>query len=210
MRGEWTPASLRLIAITDSLHDGIDGLASRARLAVSGGATMLQLRLMGETPRVLVDVARALLTAAPSTPLIVSGRADVALAAGADGVYVGSDDLTAAVLRRAMPSGFVIGASVGDETDVARSSGADFVGIGPVFSSGTHDSGVSIGVARFATLALMCGLPAVAIGGVSAANVARVMAARAAGVAVISALFASADPMRAAREMRDAQDASGS
>ncbi len=204
------PASLRLIAITDSLRDGIDGLAARAQRAVMGGATMLQLRLKEETARTLVEVARALCAAAPSVPLLINDRVDVALAAGAHGVHVGVDDLSPASLRKVLPPEFVIGASVGTESEVARAAGADYVGIGPVFGTGSKsDAGVAIGIDRFVELARRCGVPAVAIGGVSAANAGDVMAAGASGIAVISALFASADPSQAARALRSAQDATG-
>ncbi|MEP6620155.1 MAG: thiamine phosphate synthase [bacterium] len=204
------PASLRLIAITDSVHDGIDGLCARAMAAVLGGATMLQLRLKDETPRTLVDVARALRAIAPRIPLLVNDRVDVALAAGAQGVHVGVDDISPDALRRIAPASFIIGASVGGEAEVARAIGADYVGIGPVFATGSKtDAGVAIGVDRFAELARLCGVPAVAIGGVTAQNTPALMAAGAAGIAVISALFASADPMQAARALRSAQDAIG-
>jgi thiamine-phosphate pyrophosphorylase len=211
MPSRWDPASLRLIAITDSLRDGIDGLASRALSAVLGGATMIQLRLQDESPRRLVEVARALRAAVPQVPLLVNARADVAMAAGAQGVHVGVDDLSPAALRKILPRELVIGVSVGDDTEVARSAGADYVGIGPVFAAGIRsDASTAIGLARFAEIARLCGLPAVAIGGVSADNAAAVMSAGASGIAVISALFSSPDPTKAARVLRAAQDASGS
>jgi thiamine-phosphate pyrophosphorylase len=204
------PAALRLVAITDSLRDGIDGLVARAAAAVEGGATMLQLRLKDETPRTLVDVARALRRVAPRVPLLVNDRADVALAADADGVHVGFDDVSPAALRRVVPARFVIGASVGAEDEIERAAGADYVGIGPVFMTGSKtDAGTAIGVARFAELARLCGVPAVAIGGISPENVGAVLAAGASGVAVISAVFAAADPMLAARALRAAQGANG-
>ena len=206
----WDPASLRLIAITDSLRDGIDGLASRALSAVLGGATMIQLRLNDESPRTLVEVARALRAALPHVPLLVNARADVALAAGAQGVHVGVEDIAPAVLRRIVSREFVIGVSVGDDAEVARSAGADYVGIGPVFGTGsTAGAGTAIGIVRFAEIAGLCGLPAVAIGGVSAENAGAVMMAGASGIAVISALLSSPDPTQAARALRAAQDASG-
>ena len=207
----WDPASLRLIAITDSLFDGIDGLTSRAVRAVLGGATMIQLRLRDESPRTLVDVARALRGAMPDVPLLVNARGDVALAAGAQGVHVGVDDMSPAALRRILPRNLIIGASVGDDTHVARSAGADYVGIGPVFRPGnTAGASTAMGVARFAALARLCGLPAVAIGGVTAENAGAVMAVGASGIAVISALLSSPDPTQASRALRAAQDASGS
>ena len=143
------PASLRLIAITDSLRDGIEGLTARAVSAVLGGATMLQLRLKDETPRTLVEIARALRAAMPDVPLLVNDRADVALAAGAQGVHVGVDDISPASLRRVLPREMVIGASVGDESEVSRAVGADYVGIGPVFGTGSKsDAGVGMASAR--------------------------------------------------------------
>ena len=204
------PSMLRLIAITDSLRDGIDGLCARAMGSVLGGATMLQLRLKEESARTMVEVARALRAIAPRIPVLVNDRADVAMAAGAQGVHVGVDDVAPAALRRIVPPGFIIGASVGDDTEVARTVGADYVGIGPVFTTGSKsDAGIAIGIERFAELARRCGVPAVAIGGVSADNAAALMASGASGLAVISALFSSADPMQAARALRSAQDASG-
>lgn len=203
--------SLRLVAITDSLHDGIDGLTARASAAVRGGATMLQLRLPGESVRTLVLAARALRQAAPGVPLLVNDRADVALAAGADGVHVGTDGLSPMALRRILPAPYIIGFSVGEQHDVVRSTGADYVAIGPVFSSGGGTgSSDAIGMARFVELATACGVPALAIGGIALTNARDVIAAGACGVAVISALFGVPDPMLAARAIRSALDASGS
>ncbi|MES2178549.1 MAG: thiamine phosphate synthase [Gemmatimonadota bacterium] len=192
------PASLRLIAITDSLRDGIDGLASRAARAVLGGATMIQVRLEHESPRTLVESARAIVHAVAPAPVLVSARADVALAAGAHGVYSSVDDLSPAILRRFVPEGFIIGVSLGSEADLTRVTGADFVGIGPLFSSGASGAAVGLGLDRFAALARRAALPAVAIGGIAADNVRDVMRAGASGVAAISAVFASSDAMVAA------------
>jgi thiamine-phosphate pyrophosphorylase len=203
--------ALRLIAITDSLRDGIPGLTARARQAVTGGATMLQLRLPDESPRTLVEVARALRLAMPDVPLLVNERADVALAADAQGVHLNFDGLPPAAIRRFVPKRFIIGASIGDEAECGRAIDADYVGIGPVFAASVGTgSGSAMGVARFSEIARRCGVPAVAIGGISTANVITVMRAGAAGVAVISALLSSADPMQAARDLRAALDASGS
>jgi thiamine-phosphate pyrophosphorylase len=201
--------SVRLIAITDSLRDGPRGLALRAAAAVFGGATMIQLRLKEESARSLVEIARTILAMVPDVPLVVNDRADVALAAGAAGVHVGVDDLAPALLRRVAPPGFIIGVSVGRDDEVARAAGADYVGIGPVYPTGSKtDAGAAIGAARFAELAKRCALPAVAIGGITSGRVPDVMQVGAAGVAVISALFGASDPTLAARALRSALDAS--
>ena len=172
---------------------------------------MITLRLPGESPRVLAEAARALMNAAPEVPLLVSGRVDVALAVGAAGVHLGPEDLPAAIVRRFAPEGLVIGASAGGTSEVLRAAGADFVAIGPVFPvTGTAGASLegAMGSDGFSALAKECGLPAVAIGGVSPANARMLMTAGAAGVAVISALFGAADPMGAARALRSSLDAS--
>jgi len=171
---------------------------------------MVQLRLKEESARSLVEIARMVRAMIPEVPLIVNDRADVALAAEADGVHVGVDDLSPALLRRIVPPGFIIGASVGSDEEVDRSVGADYVGIGPVYATGSKsDAGAAIGTDRFAELARRCALPAVAIGGISAESVAEVRSAGARGIAVISALFGAADPTAAARALRASMDASG-
>jgi len=205
--------ALRLVAVTDSLHDGVDGLARRAAAAVAGGATMLTLRLPGESPRVLAEAARALRAAAPGVPLLVSDRVDVALAVDADGVHLGSNDLSAAAVRRFAPRRLVIGVSVGSAQEAGRAGGADFVAVGPVYAASlaTSDAGqerVAMGVVRFAELVTECGLPAIAVGGVSTSNASALMAAGASGVAVISALLGADDPTVVARALRSALGAS--
>ena len=197
---------LSLVAITDDLRDGRDGLVTRAQAAVRGGATMVQVRLKDADARTLVEVARALVSALP-VPVIVNDRVDVALAAGAAGVHVGADDLPVAAVRRLAPPEFIVGASVGCDAEVAGSRGADYVGIGPVYGTTSKlDAGQAIGVPEFVRLARACALPAVAIGGITPDRVAPLIAAGASGVAVIRAVFSAADPERAARAMRLASE----
>ena len=200
----FVPDSLRLIAITDDVRDGVDGLVRRAEAAVRGGATMIQLRLKEIDPRDLLMVARALVTSLP-VPVIVNDRADVALAAGASGVHVGIDDIPASALRRIVPPGFIIGASVGTDAEVPGAVGADYVGIGPIFPTVSRgEAGDAMGIAEFARLAMCAALPAVAIGGIDASNVRQVLDAGANGVAVIRAIFAAPDPERAAQALSSA------
>lgn len=198
------PRVLTLIAITDGMADGEAGLLHRAAAAARGGATMLQLRLKDADARSLVEVARALVDAMP-IPVVVNDRVDVALASGAAGVHLGVDDLPVSAARSIAPDGFIIGVSVGNDDEVAGATGADYAGIGPVFGTVSKpDAGGAIGVAEFARLSARTGLPSVGIGGVTPENAGDVIAAGAAGVAVISALLAATDPERAARSLRSA------
>ena len=166
---------------------------------------MIQLRLKQVDPRELLVVARALVSL--PVPIIVNDRADVALAAGAAGVHVGVGDVPARALREIVPPGFIIGASVSSDEEAARAAGADYVGIGPVFATtSTPDTSVALGLAEFTRLATRAALPAVAIGGINPANCRDALGAGASGVAVIRAIFAAADPERAARELSSATE----
>jgi thiamine-phosphate pyrophosphorylase len=201
------PAALTLLAITDDLRDGIDGLVARAERAVAGGATMVQLRLKGIDARTEVEAARRLV-AATAVPVIVNDRADIALAAGAAGVHLGADDLAVSAVRKFTGTDFIIGASVGGDTEVPFAAGADYVGIGPVFGTATKaDAGMAIGIDELARLARACApIPAVAIGGITAeqagALMARAGAAGVRGVAVVRAVFGNPAPDEAARALR--------
>ena len=192
-----------MVAITDDLRDGVDGLRERAAAAVRGGATMIQLRLKDLDPRDLLLAARALVSL--PVPVIVNDRADVALAVGAAGAHVGVGDVPAHALRRVVPPGFIIGASVGTDDEATSSAGADYVGIGPVFPTSTRtDIGLALGLTEFTRLAERAGVPAVAIGGINASNHREALGAGACGIAVIRAIFAAPDPERAARELSSA------
>ncbi len=196
--------ALLLIAITDDLRDGVDGLVARAAAAARGGATMVQLRLKLADARVMVEVARRLVATLP-VPVVVNDRLDVALAAGAAGVHVGADDVPAVALRPRVPEGFIIGASVGSEADVPLADGADYVGIGPIWATESKsDAGDAIGCEAFERLRRLAWRPAVAIGGVDSGNAREVMRAGASGIAVIRAVFGVPDPAEAARALRSA------
>jgi thiamine-phosphate pyrophosphorylase len=193
--------ALRLIAITDNLRDGIEGLVARAAGAVRGGATMVQVRLKDADARTAVAVARRLAQELP-VPVTVNDRADIAIAAGAAGVHVGADDLPVDVIRAMSPPGFIIGASYGSDEELDGTRGADYVGIGPVFATGTkRDAGTAIGPEGFARLRARTGLPAVGIGGIDERNARVVVDAGATGIAVVSSILGATDPERAARAL---------
>jgi len=192
---------VRLIAITDDVRDGQTGLIARASAAVEGGATSIQLRLKDVAARDLVSLAQELVKAV-RVPVIVNDRADVAIAAGAAGVHLGPDDVPVSAIRAFAPPGFIIGTSVGLDAEIPNAAGADYVGIGPVFNTGSKkDAGRAIGVAEFSRLAVATGLPAVGIGGITPANARQVIDAGAAGVAAISSVFGATDPRSAAKEI---------
>lgn len=194
---------LRLVAITDNLRDGIDGLTRRAVASRRGGATMIQLRLPDEGARTLTAATRALV-AAVGIPVVVHARTDVALAAGAAGVHLGVHDIAVADVRRLCGADFVIGRSAATDEDFRRAEGADYVALGPAFDVDRRRSGAALGTAEFERLARSTGLPVVAVGGISPETAPEAIRAGACGVALISGIFGAPDPETAAREVRSA------
>jgi thiamine-phosphate pyrophosphorylase len=193
------PKILRLVAITDDVEDQRSMLVDRVAAAVRGGATSVQVRLKRATPREVVEITKTIVSKVP-VPVIVNDRADIAMASGAAGVHVGEADLPVTAIRRFAPPGFIIGASLGGESELPNAKEADYVGIGPLFSTDTKgDAGKAIGIEGFKKLAGLVECPAVAVGGLTAERAAQVMAAGGAGVAVINAIFRGADPESSAR-----------
>lgn len=194
---------LRLIAITDNLRDGVDGLRARAQAARRGGATMIQVRLPDESARVLLSLTRMLVTSL-DIPVVVHGRIDVALAAGAGGVHLGVHDVSVQDTRRLVGAGLIIGRSAATVDDLALAATASYVTVGPVFAPNARRPASSLGISNFKTLAQAAGVPVVAIGGITAATAGDVMQAGATGVALISGILGVSDPEGAARALRSA------
>jgi len=195
------PRILRLVAITDDAEDQRSTLVERVAAAVRGGATSVQVRLKSASPREVVEITRKIIGQV-SVPVIVNDRADIALAAGAAGVHVGEADLPVSAIRRFAPASFIIGASLGGDAELLNAKEADYVGIGPVFSSDSKsDAGDAIGVEGFKRLAALVQLPAIAVGGITPDRALQIMVHGAAGVAVVNAIFMAADPESAARAL---------
>ena len=182
-------------------------LADVVRAAVAGGVTCVQLREKEASAREFVAAARELLALLRplGVPLIVNDRIDVALAAGADGVHVGQQDLSVADARRLGPPGWIVGVSAESVADAARAErdGADYVGASPIFATPTKaDHAPPLGLAGLRALRAATKLPLVAIGGLHAGNARDVVRAGADGLAVVSAIVAADDPRAAAAELR--------
>lgn len=188
-----------MVVTDDALVAGHD-LADLGRAVERGGASAVQLRLKRVEARELADAARRLLGAV-RIPVLINDRPDVALAVGAAGVHLGPDDLPAALARRIVPAGFVIGASVGSETEAAAGGAADYWGIGPWSVTSTKpDAGEALGPEGFGRLVrLSDGRPCIAIGSVRPGDVPHVLAAGGVGVAVASGILAAADVEAATR-----------
>lgn len=171
----------------------------QARAALNGGVGVIQLRDKGASSLRLYEAARAMraLTRAAGALLIVNDRVDVALAAGADGVHLGPDDLPVAVVRSLLPPGMLLGASAGTvaEAVAAERDGADYLGVGAVYEARTSkaDADAPVGVERVAAVRAAVHIPIVGIGGIKVENLDPVILAGADGVAVITGIVAAPD-----------------
>jgi len=196
-----------LYVITDSIIGNGLSHAEMARLAVAGGADIIQLRDKALSCRELLKEASEIreVTLATGALFIVNDRLDVALAAGADGVHLGQDDLSVEMAREIAPEDFIIGVSVGDldEALSAEAGGADYVALSPTFSTPSKaNAGPGHGLDVLSAISSAVSIPLIAIGGIGPENVGQVISSGADGVAVISAVVGQEDVSGAAQEMK--------
>jgi thiamine-phosphate pyrophosphorylase len=173
--------------------------------ALAAGTRVVQLRDKRALGGALLAEARDLVARchAHDALLIVNDRADVAVAAGADGVHVGQEDLPLAAARQVVGPDLLVGVSASfvHEAVAAEREGADYVGFGAMFPTGTKSDAEHAGPALLAEVRRRVRLPLVAIGGITAANAPEVLAAGADLLAVVSAISSAPDPEAAAREL---------
>jgi len=206
------PGWLTLYLVTDRRMRPDRPLPELVRRAVAGGVTCVQLREKeiegGEFYRLALAVGEAL--AGTGVPLIINDRVDVAAAVPCAGVHLGQKDLPLEAARRILGPGAVIGISVNTPAEAlaAARGGADYLGAGPAFPTGTKlDTDPVLGPAGLRAVAAAVAIPVVAIGGIHAGNVGELRGIGLAGVSVVSAICAAPDPAAAATALRDAWNA---
>ena len=197
---------LSLYLVLDPELCGEYGMVATTRDAIEGGATIVQLRMKHATTRERIDMGLALkeITAGSPAKLIINDDVEAAIAVGADGVHVGQEDGDPKEVRDRIGPDMILGVSV-NGLDVAKAfdpAGIDYVGAGPVFATGTKpDHALPVGFDGLAEMITICGLPAVAIGGLKAEHAAATFAAGADGIAVVSAVCGRPDPRQATAEL---------
>jgi thiamine-phosphate pyrophosphorylase len=202
----------RLHVLTDVARQGRFDHAELARLALAGGADAIQYREKSGSTRGMIGIARVLIGICRERGacLIVNDRLDVALAADADGVHFGLEDFPVSRARTILGPDRVIGASARtvEEAVAGMRAGADYIGAGPVYATGSKpDASPPIGAAGLRAIVRAVEIPVIAIGGVTAERVSEVLAAGAHGIAVIEAVACDPDPTAATRQLREALDA---
>ena len=197
----------RLYLVTDRSLSRGRPTVEIVRAAVAGGVTCVQLREKNCGTREFLEEARAVRVATREwgVPLILNDRVDIAMAAGADGVHLGQQDMPISDARRLGPPSWIIGVSAESVEDAVRAEreGADYVGASPVFATPTKtDHAAPLGLDGLRLLRAAVKLPLVAIGGIHAGNARETVRAGADGLAVVSAIVAADDPRAAAEILR--------
>ncbi len=174
---------------------------------LGGGADMIQLRRKHAPGRDLCRWSEEIqrLCRRHNALFIVNDRLDIALAVGADGVHLGQEDIPATEARALLESGKLLGISTSsvEEARRAENDGADYVGFGHIFPTGSKQkSGRPAGTGRLGEAVRSIRRPVLAIGGISDGTLGEVLEAGAWGIAVISAVSAAPDPALAARNLK--------
>ncbi len=195
-----------LYVITDRKVSGGRSHVQITKEAAGAGADVIQLRDKTMSDEELLETARELkgMTRSTGTILIVNDSLEAALRSGADGVHLGQTDLPVREARELAPLGFIIGVSVADAEEAleAERMGADYVGLGPIYTTGSKDdAGPACGLEALKKVKTAVGIPVVAIGGITKGNAAETLRNGADGLAVISAVLAHPDIGEAVREM---------
>lgn len=197
--------SLLLYAVTDRRDLGDMELAEAVRLAIDGGATMIQLRekdLSSEEYAKLglgvLDVCRR-----SSVPLIVNDDVEAAIILEADGVHVGQSDLDAKSVREIIGGKMILGVSAEtvEQARKAEAEGADYIGVGAMFSTSTKSDAGLVDIETLRDICSSVSIPVVAIGGISKDNLHLLAGTGIAGISVVSAIFSAKCPKKAAKEL---------
>lgn len=200
---------LRLMVLTDRRLAAPRSIDEVVEAALVAGCRAVQLRDKGATPAELLAAALRLReqTRRHGALLLVNDRLDVAVAAGADGVHVGPDDLPLDRIRRVVPPDFLVGYSTDDPAEAlaAVRAGADYLGCGTAYvTRSKDDAGSPIGPEGVDRVAAAVGVPVLAIGGIGPEEARSLGRTRASGIAVLGAVMASPDPATAVAALLDA------
>lgn len=198
-------AALRLYAVTDRSWLGNGTLSDAVEAALRGGATMVQLREKSLTQEDFLQEAKMLaaLCARFQIPFLINDNLEIALACNADGVHVGQDDMAPQKARALLGPGKILGVSAHtvDQALAAEKTGADYLGVGAVFSTATKQDAASVPLETVREICQAVSIPVVAIGGISADNILSLQNSGVVGAAVVSALFAAENIFSAAQNL---------
>lgn len=197
---------LLLYAVTDRHWLKDETLENQVEKALQGGATFLQLREKSLDDDIFLAEAKEIqkLCKKYQVPFVINDNVDIALPIDADGVHVGQSDMEALDVRKRLGPDKIIGVSAQNvqQALLAQKHGADYLGVGAVFPTGSKDDAEDV---SFETLKAICqavDIPVIAIGGITKENVSELKGSGICGIAVISAIFAQKDIKAATKELK--------
>ena len=204
------PKDLLLYAVTDRHWLNGRTLVDVVKESLDGGVTMIQLREKSLDEGKFLEEAKELqaLCRERHVPFIVNDNVDIATAMDADGVHVGQSDMEALDVRAKLGPGKIVGVSAQtvEQALLAEKHGADYLGVGAVFPTGSKDDADDVSYDTLKAICQAVSIPVVAIGGISRDNVARLADSGICGVAVISAIYGAPDIRAAAQELKAATE----
>ena len=196
-----------LYLVTDRQLMSCDSLTEAVEQAILGGCTMIQLREKELSSLEFYNQAVAVkqVTDKYHIPLIINDRIDIAMAVQATGVHIGQHDLPAAAVRKVIGENMLLGVSASSiaEAIQAQQDGADYLGVGAMFPTGTKTDADSVSMEELQKIRTAVSLPIVVIGGINKGNTGRLKPMGIDGLAVVSAIIAQSDIKAAAAELKD-------
>lgn len=200
-------SDLLLYAVTDRSWLGGHTLYQDVEAAIKGGATFIQLREKKLDEEHFLEEAKEIkeLCKRYRVPFVINDNVDIALAMDADGVHVGQSDMEAGMVREKLGPDKIIGVSAQtvEQAILAEQKGADYLGVGAVFPTGSKDDAVEVSHDTLKAICEAVHIPVIAIGGISTGNVMELSGSGICGIAVISAIFAKPDIEAAAKELKE-------
>ena len=204
---EFKREMLELYAVTDRRWLEGETLGSRIGQALAGGVTMVQLREKELHGDVLYGEAREIRELCHSfgVPFLIDDDVELAMRVGADGVHVGQEDMEAAQARSILGAGRILGVSARtpEQARAAEAAGADYLGVGAVFPTGTKGNAKPMPMELLREISASVASPVVAIGGIGKENLLQLSGCGIAGVAVVSAIFAQEDIEGETRNLKE-------
>lgn len=203
--------NMLLYAVTDRAWTGRQSLLEQVECALKGGATCVQLREKELDEAAFLEEAIQMkqLCARYGVPFIVNDNVEIAIQCGADGIHVGQTDMEAGHVRQMVGDKMMIGVSARtvEEALAAQAAGADYLGVGAMFSTSTKLDAHVLGYQTLKDICTAVRIPVTAIGGINEENMMRLSGSSVDGVALVSAIFAAEDIEAACRRLKAMSEA---
>ena len=207
MKKDKIKKAMQLYLVTDRHWLKAHSLYEDVEAAINGGVTCVQLREKHLNRQLFVQEAKELkeLCNQNQIPLIINDNVEVMLEVDADGIHVGQSDMQAQDVRKLIGSDKVLGVSVQtvEQAITAQNAGADYLGVGAVFPTGTKDDAIEVDLATLQDICQHVDIPIVAIGGINQENLLQLKGSGIDGIAVVSAIMAAEDIIEATKQLKE-------